>query len=62
MKSAAQTAATVADVGFIAGGVLAATGVVLVVAAPRSSSPEHGVRLMPVLAAGCAGVQIQGGF
>lgn len=61
-RSTAQTAATVSTVGFVAGGVLLATGIVLVVAAPRSGAPEHGLGIVPVIGSGGAGLQIQGGF
>jgi hypothetical protein len=51
-RSNAVTFSTVSDVGFIAGGALAALGVTLVVLAPRSSAPVVGAQIAP----GCRGV------
>jgi hypothetical protein len=47
---------TLSTVGFIAGGVLAATGVVLVVTAPRRAAPAS-AGVNPVIGAGFAGAQ-----
>jgi hypothetical protein len=54
--STAVTDATVSTVGFIAGGVLAATGVVLYLTAPKSGAPQVGLEARP------NGFAITGGF
>jgi hypothetical protein len=53
----AKTAATLSTVSFIAGGVLAAGGIVLVLTAP-SSSPRTGLRITPLLAPSVAGLGV----
>ncbi len=55
-RSSALTDATVSTVGFIAGGVLAATGVVLFLTAPKSGAPQVGLQVRP------DGFAITGGF
>jgi hypothetical protein len=55
-RSSSVTDATVSTVGFIAGGVLAATGVVLYVTAPKSGSARVGLEAHP------GGFAITGGF
>jgi hypothetical protein len=55
-RSGSLTDATVSTVGFIAGGVLAATGVVLYFTAPKSGAPRVGV------VARADGFAITGGF
>ena len=65
--STATTMATVADVGFIAGGVLVGTGIVLYLAAPKRRSGEvrtssSGLELVPVGGFGNAGMMIRGSF
>jgi hypothetical protein len=51
----AKTAATLSTVSFIAGGVLAAGGIVLVLTAP-SGSPRTGLRVTPLLGPSTAGL------
>lgn len=55
----ARTASTIATIGFVAGGVLAATGLVLVVTAPSSRSKES-VALAPIVGPGFQGVSLAG--
>jgi hypothetical protein len=55
LTSDAKTAAMLSTVSFIAGGVLAAGGIVLVLTAP-SGSPRTGLRLTPLLAPSTAGL------
>jgi hypothetical protein len=57
----AQSAATLSDVGFIAGGVLAAAGIVLVLTAP-SSKPQVGtnVHVMPAVGQSFTGLTLAG--
>ena len=55
-RSSALTDATVSTVGFIAGGVLAATGVVLYFTAPKSDAPKVGLEARP------GGVALTGTF
>lgn len=52
----AKTAATISTIGFIAGGALLVTGIVLWVALPSESGPEVGLGLSPT------GVRLQGAF
>jgi hypothetical protein len=58
-------AATAADVGFVAGGILLAAGVVLVVWAPgegHGSSTGRGVRVAPVVSANQTGLAVGGAW
>jgi hypothetical protein len=55
----AKTASTLATVGFVAGGVLAATGLILVITAPSGQSKES-VALAPVVGPGFQGVSLAG--
>jgi hypothetical protein len=55
-RSTALTDATLSTVGFIAGGVLAATGVVLFFTAPKGTTPQVGLEVRP------GGLAITGGF
>jgi hypothetical protein len=55
----ARTASTIGTIGLIAGGVLAATGVVLVLTAPSGASKES-VALVPVAGPGFQGISLQG--
>lgn len=57
----AKSAATISTVSFVAGGALAAGGVVLWLTAP-SASPQTGMRLVPTVGASLAGVSIDGAF
>jgi hypothetical protein len=58
-KSDANTAATISDVGFIAGGVLAAVGITLVLIAPKSHAV---VGLSPTVLPGGTGLSFGGSF
>ena len=64
----ARSAATVSTVGFIAGGVLLAGGLGLVLFAPSSSSggatgtTARAVRVVPAFGANCGGLTFLGGF
>jgi hypothetical protein len=61
--NSAKSAAVGADVGLIAGGVLLATGVALVVIAPgRAVEARASVRIAPVVAAGGGGLIVGGGW
>jgi hypothetical protein len=55
----ARTASTIGTIGFAAGGVLAATGIVLLVTAPKAK-PKDSVALVPVVAPGFQGLSLQG--
>jgi hypothetical protein len=55
----ARTASTIGTVGMIAGGVLAATGIVLVVTAPKGA-PKEAATLVPVIGPGFQGLSFQG--
>jgi len=55
-RSHAVTEATVATVGFIAGGVLLASGLVLYFTAPKGDSPRVGFEARP------GGLAVTGGF
>ena len=61
-RSNAVTEATVSTVGFVAGGVLVATGLVMIVAAPANEPAKTGAQLLPVLGPGQAGLQLRGAF
>jgi hypothetical protein len=62
-RSDAQSAGTLSTVGFVAGGVLLATGVALVVFAPSSSkSSVQTARLAPMVGANAGGIMIGGRF
>ncbi len=63
--TSAKTAATVSDAGLIAGGVLAATGVTMVVLGARSSAraaDSAWLEALPSVASGAAGIAVRGGF
>lgn len=63
LVSSAKTAATVADVGFIGGGVLVATGVVLFVTAlPQGQRTTGQIVIAPVVDATRGGVLLRGSF
>jgi hypothetical protein len=55
----ARTASTIGTVGLIAGGVFAATGIVLVVTAPKGK-PKDAATLVPVIGPGFQGLSFQG--
>jgi hypothetical protein len=55
----ARTASTIGTIGLIAGGVFAATGVVLVVTAPKGK-PKEAVSLVPAIGPGFQGLSLQG--
>lgn len=57
----AKSDATISTVAFIAGGVLTAAGIVLVLTAP-SSSPRTGLRVTPLLAPSVAGLGVDGAW
>lgn len=61
-RSDAQSAGTLATVGFVAGGVLLATGVALVVFAPSKKSNIEGARLTPMVGANAGGLMLGGRF
>jgi hypothetical protein len=62
--NSALSNATVSDVGFIAGGVLVATGVVVFLTAPSApgSPPRTGLQLVPTPVRGGGGVSLEGRF
>jgi hypothetical protein len=60
--TAAHTAAAVSDIGFIAGGVLLATGVVMILFAPKAGSQQGAITLVPSVAANSGGVILMGTF
>ncbi len=64
---AAKTQALVSTIGFVAGGVLAAAGLTLVLVAPKASpaaatTPEARLRLSPLLGGGTVGAVLVGAF
>jgi serine/threonine-protein kinase len=59
-KSNASSAGTISTIGFIAGGVALATGVTLIILAPKKSSTSVGV--LPTLGPGGGGMLIGGTF
>jgi hypothetical protein len=62
-RSDAQSAATIATIGFVAGGALVAGGLALFLTAPsRSSSGPTGLRVVPTVDAGGSGVLLRGDF
>jgi hypothetical protein len=66
-ESSASSKATVSTVGFIAGGVLLAGGVVLFVTAPKASSPPasaalHSLEIVPAAGPGGAWLTLRGAF
>ncbi len=60
-RKSAESMATVSTIGFIAGGVLAAGGVVLFLTAPRAPS-STGLQLSPAPLTGGAGALLRGSF
>ncbi len=54
--------ATVSSVAFIAGGVLAATGIIVFLAAPRAHSKDASLRFVPILGLGGGGMAVMGEF
>jgi hypothetical protein len=63
LNDEAKSAATIATVGYAAGGALVIGGVVLYLTAPRASAPgTAGVRVVPVLGAGSAGLGATGAW
>jgi hypothetical protein len=60
--SDARTAATISTIGFVAGGVLAAGTVAVVLFAPRSGSASSGVgvRMAPTVGPSSAGLDVAG--
>jgi hypothetical protein len=58
----AVTDATLSDVGFIAGGVLVAAGVLLYATAPKSSSTTGAVRVVPRVGSSGGGLGLEGQF
>ena len=61
-RSGAQSAGTLATVGFVAGGVLLATGIALVVFAPSRKSNVESAKLMPMVGANAGGLMLGGRF
>ncbi len=61
-RSSAETYATVSDVGFIAGSLLLATGVVVYLAAPSRSSARGSITFAPAVASGGGSMQLMGSF
>ncbi len=58
-----QTDATISTIGFIAGGALAATGLIVLLTAPHAqSTPTTGLVVAPGLAPGLATVAVAGAF
>jgi hypothetical protein len=55
----ARSASTISTVGFIAGGVFAATGIVLLVTAPKAPKAE-GVSIVPAVGPGFQGLAVHG--
>jgi hypothetical protein len=55
----ARTASTIGTIGLAAGGVLAVTGVVLLLTAPKGK-PKESVALVPVVGPGFQGLSFQG--
>ena len=63
--NSAVSDATLSTIGFIAGGVLVAGGLVLFLTAPThdgAAAPTTGVRIVPSLAPGLAGLSLHGSF
>jgi hypothetical protein len=60
LNDSAHHAATVSTIAFLAGGVLAATGVIVYVTAPRRGSSA--VSLLPMVAPGTGGLALRGGW
>ncbi len=59
----ASSAATIGTIGFVAAGVLAATGIVMYLTAPSKVRDEHaGSTLVPTMGLGGAGATLQGSF
>ncbi len=61
-RKTAESFATVSTIGFIAGGVLAAGGVVLFLTAPPPASTSTGITLSPAPLTGGAGALLSGSF
>lgn len=62
-RRAALAAGDVATVGFIAGGVLAATGLTLfLVGRPAAGQPERALRVTPILVGGAGGLVVEGRY
>jgi hypothetical protein len=66
-RSNALTLATVSTVGFIAGGVLTAGGLVVFLVAPKGSSESRasragGIEIAPAFGPGCGGLALRGAF
>ena len=62
-RQSAFRAATVANVGFIAGGAVLATGIAVWLTAPSSANDATtAVRIAPSIGAGLAGLAVAGGF
>jgi hypothetical protein len=61
-RSTAVTDATLSTVGFVAGGALLATGIVLIVVAPSNRPENTGTLILPVVGPGRAGLELQGAF
>jgi hypothetical protein len=59
-NASSRTWATVSTIGFVAGGAAVATGVVLLLTAPKSERPT--ARIQPVLLARGAGVGVGGAW
>jgi hypothetical protein len=60
--SSGRSAATGADVGFMAGGALLAAGLVLVLLAPPGSDATGSLHVTPLVGSGSAGASIGGSF
>ena len=63
LTTSARREATASTVGFVAGGVLLASGVVVYLTAPSRSTPAGGrIGLAPLLGAGATGIALRGGW
>jgi hypothetical protein len=60
--SSFHTLATVCTLSFVAGGALAATGVVLLVVSPGQHASEGGAWLTPSIGPGTVGAALSGAF
>ncbi len=60
--SSGRSAATVADVGYMAGGALLVGGLVLVLLAPSGSDGTGSLHVTPLVGAGSAGASVGGTF
>jgi hypothetical protein len=61
-RSNAVTASTLSTVGFVAGGILVAGGVVFIAVAPARAPAKTGTWIVPVLGRGTAGLELGASF